>query len=78
MTKQEQGLVVDKDDYSRHSIHNLTWEKYENLIKAWKKGQNPWISVRNGNTSETNKFFVKVKANDYFGDPRQRFFISSN
>jgi hypothetical protein len=38
--------------------------------KAWLKGQNPWISVPNGNTSDTRARFVRVRAETEWGDPR--------
>lgn len=38
--------------------------------KAWLKGQNPWLSVDNGNTSDTKARKVRVRADTYWGDPR--------
>jgi uncharacterized protein YciW len=38
--------------------------------KAWEKGQNPWIVVPNGNTSDTRAKFVRVRAETEWGDPR--------
>lgn len=40
---------------------------------AWRKGRNPWISVPNGNTTDKKQRFVRVRANDYWGDPRSVF-----
>ena len=42
-------------------------EKTMNKIKAWKKGQNPWVTVPGPNT---NMPFVKKRANEVWGDPR--------
>ncbi len=42
-------------------------EKTMNKIKAWKKGQNPWVTVPGPNT---NMPFVKKRANEAWGDPR--------
>ena len=42
-------------------------EKTMNKIKAWKKGQNPWVTVPGPNT---NMPFVKKRANELWGDPR--------
>lgn len=44
--------------------------------RAWLKGQNPWITVPNPNTAETNKKFIRVRAesariNGGWGDPRE-------
>lgn len=33
-----------------------------NKLSAWKKGQNPWITVTNPNSLETNRRFIKVRA----------------
>lgn len=38
--------------------------------KAWAKGQNPWIRVPNGNTSDTKARYVRVRSNTVWGDPR--------
>jgi 2'-5' RNA ligase len=43
------------------------FEKTMNKIKAWKKGQNPWVTVPGPNT---NMPFVKKRANEVWGDPR--------
>jgi hypothetical protein len=42
-------------------------EKTMNKIKAWKKGQNPWVTVPG---PSTNMLFVKKRANEVWGDPR--------
>lgn len=39
-------------------------------IDAWKNLQNPWITIENPSTTETNKRFIKVRANDYYGSPK--------
>lgn len=44
-------------------------DKGLNLIRAWKKGQNPWITVENIG-GQSNKKFIKVKANDIYGNPK--------
>jgi hypothetical protein len=46
--------------------------------KAWLKGQNPWITVRNENTAQTNKQFVRVRAESVWGDPRKFVNILGN
>ena len=38
--------------------------------KAWLAGKNPWISVPNGNTSDTRARFVRVRAETEWGDPK--------
>jgi hypothetical protein len=40
---------------------------------AWLKGLNPWITIENP-TKQTNKLFIKVRADDLYGNPKlQRF-----
>lgn len=41
-------------------------------MAAYWKGQNPWITMENPNKEETNKRFIKVKANDLYGLPKNR------
>jgi hypothetical protein len=43
-------------------------EKNLMLIKAWRKGLNPWITIPNPNKSETNKLFIRVRANQEWGN----------
>lgn len=43
-------------------------EKAMNKIKAWRAGKNPWITVKG---TESNKPFIKVRANSLYGDPRR-------
>lgn len=51
------------------------------LLEAWKEGKNPWLSVPNGNPLETNKRFVRIRANSYWGsykrvyDPKKESYI---
>lgn len=42
-------------------------DKALDKIKAWKAGKNPWITVSN---REKNKPFIKVRANDIYGNPK--------
>ena len=44
-----------------------------NKMSAWKQMQNPWLTVPNPNPNETDKKFVRVKANDIWGDPRSSY-----
>ncbi len=45
--------------------------------QAWRKGRNPWITIPNGNTSEKAKLFIRVRANELWGDPRRGFMITT-
>lgn len=47
-------------------------QKISNQLDAWRKKQNPWITVENTNKGETNKKFIKVRANDYWGNPEPK------
>lgn len=48
-------------------------ERLDDKIQAWKKFQNPWIKISNPNTKETNKRFIRVRANDLWGDPKSQY-----
>lgn len=39
------------------------------LLEAWRKGTNPWVTISNPNTKETNKRFIRVRSNDRWGNP---------
>lgn len=41
---------------------------------AWLNGDDPWIVIPNVNTNETNKPFVKIRANTLWGDPKKNKF----
>lgn len=41
------------------------------IVKAWRKGLNPWLTLPNPNKKETNKMFIKVKANIAWGNPNR-------
>jgi hypothetical protein len=43
-------------------------EKAYNKLQSWRKGQNPWITVAG---TQTNKRFIKVRANTVYGDPKR-------
>lgn len=40
-----------------------------NKAAAWRKGQNPWITVKG---PSSNMAFIKVRANQLWGDPKGR------
>lgn len=43
-------------------------DKALNKLAAWRKGLNPWITVPG---VESNKRFIKVRANSLYGDPKK-------
>lgn len=47
-------------------------QKAINQQSAWLKGQNPWITIQNPNKEETNKPYIRVKANTLWGNPKER------
>ena len=47
-------------------------EKMANVMSAYLAGRNPWLTVPNPNTNETNKRFIRVKAEDLWGSPKNR------
>lgn len=46
---------------------NTLGKRALNALAAWKAGKNPWITVPGPSTKES---FVRVKANNLYGDPR--------
>jgi len=47
-------------------------QKAEYIMDAYLKGRNPWLTVPNSNTNETNKRFIRVKSEDVWGNPKNR------
>ena len=47
-------------------------EKMQYVMNAYLKGRNPWLTVPNPNTNETNKKFIRVKSEDIWGSPKNR------
>lgn len=44
--------------------------KEAQLRRAWRRGTNPWITVKNS-ALHTNREYYKVRANDYWGHPKK-------
>lgn len=44
------------------------FDKANNKLQAWKKGQNPWVTVAG---TQSNQRFVRVRANTLWGDPKK-------
>ena len=40
--------------------------------QAWRKGQNPWLTIQNPNDKETNKRMIRVRANEHWGNPNAK------
>lgn len=48
-----------------------------NLVNEWRKGKNPWVTIDNPNTNETNKRRIRVRADDVWGDWKRSYTIKS-
>lgn len=66
-SKGERRSIVNGVKEVRQSRSEL--EKGNNKLRAWLEGRNPWITVPG---PQSNKRFVKVRANSLWGDPRRR------
>lgn len=49
----------------------------KNLVEEWSKGKNPWVTIDNPNTNETNKRRIRVRADDLWGDWKRSYTIKS-
>lgn len=72
------GKKRTRKKYSSKGIHSSTTngirqalrsertpiEILANKIEAWRKGQNPWLTV---STKQKNKPFIRVRADEYWG-----------
>ena len=48
-------------------------EKEINIQSAWLKGKNPWVTISNPNKEQKDRLFIRVKSNDIWGSPKERF-----
>lgn len=72
--------VSKQSNGERYSIHpsipnavrreRSVVERWRIKQKAWLKGHNPWITIDNPNTNETNKRKIRVRALTEWGDPK--------
>ena len=46
-------------------------QRARNQTDAWLKGKNVVLTIENPNKKETNKRFIRVNANDFWGSPRK-------
>lgn len=67
VSKGQRRNIVDGVKEVRQS--RSEGDKLMNKREAWRKGQNPWVTVPG---TQTNKRFVRVKANVAWGDPKRR------
>lgn len=45
-------------------------DKLQNKLDAWRAGKKGWVTVPNSNPHETDRPFIKVSFNNYFGHGR--------
>jgi hypothetical protein len=64
---------ISKDTAKAVKRDRTPVERWTIKQKAWLEGRNPWISVPNGNTSDTRARFVRVRAETEWGDPRKGY-----
>lgn len=48
-------------------------EKHGLIVDAWFAGKNPWVTIPNPSKNETNKPFIRVRADSYFGSPKEPY-----
>jgi hypothetical protein len=78
--KKQRAHQVSKGEHSsvaRWKVNAARRERspMERLLykqRAWKKGQNPWLTIANPNDKETNKRFIRVRANSHWGNPNAK------
>lgn len=46
--------------------------KLTNTQKAYWAGQNPWVTIDNPRPENTKERKIRVKANELWGDPKER------
>ena len=47
-------------------------EKVINIQKAWLANKNPWVTIDNPNKEQKDKRFIRVRANELWGSPKER------
>lgn len=65
-SKGQRRSIVAGVKEVRRDVPEVT--KALNKIAAWKKGQNPWVTVPG---TQSNMRFVRVRANALWGDPKK-------
>jgi len=63
---------VARDTLKRMKQSRSAADKQLNKTRAYWAGKNPWITMANPNHEETNKRFIRVKANTLWGTPKER------
>lgn len=71
-TSKGQGVSVSKE--TRKAMKRMRTPLDVLLIKqaAYLAGKNPWLSVENPNKNERNKRMIRVRSNDFWGNPKDK------
>lgn len=69
---QGQHSNVSRGLRSEMRSERTSSERLLNKTKAYWAGKNPWITIDNPNKEQTNKRFIRVKANTLWGTPKER------
>lgn len=73
--KRGRTAYTSKGDRNSTSVANVKLmrkseaEKIADKAAAWRKGQNPWISMFDP-TRQKGRQYYRVRANDYYGNPK--------
>jgi hypothetical protein len=80
MAKHKKKRTKRTSNGERPSVNNTTLrlvragvdpaDKMLNKLNAWKKGKKGFVTISNPNTNETDKRFIKVSFDAYFGHGR--------
>ena len=62
---------------NRREYLNNELARKHNQLKALKQGKNVVLSIRNINTNETNKKFIRVNARDVWSGALRAFFMKT-
>lgn len=46
--------------------------KIFNIQRAWLANKNPWVTIENPNKEQTDRRFIRVRANELWGSPKER------
>jgi hypothetical protein len=66
ISKGQRRSIVAGVKEARRDVPEVV--KALNKIAAWKKGQNPWVTVPG---TQSNMRFIRVRANSLWGDPKK-------
>lgn len=71
VSKGERSNVSPKlINATRAAVDGAT--RMSHIIKAWKAGKNPWLTVENPDRANTKARMIRVKSNDRFGNPKKK------